>query len=433
LTNSCARWSEHHEKHHQIRPTRSTRHRRAVGHGLRPLGGSGAGLRPWPHGERGAAESARVVDATYDLAVYNGQSQLVWERQGLTSQSYGDGKGDLTFVGPCDASANPNRVELMVVSLSGPTGPLAATEWQNPTRSGPLSLSFTCKPNEDVPVTFNLTILRQANQGFFDIAVSFEDIFCSAKLDCQDDEGDDLVLLHDPVSGERATTVVMGFACSTGNGQTTWLHLSDVNVTCGDGTSYWIDPAGGPGNMGGQPPVFFQTASYRGKESLPGLSKCYWNTALGITEGANAASCVLSGQGTATEGMLADGRTPANTAWPFVSWSVTLTDEAGQLTCGRHALNAVGSDVTTAYTPLRGAGFSHSMECETTTITSPPRALCGGTIAGLDGAVAIVATAGGVSIAIGDQRSPVYTLDGGEGVEDCCLNPCCTTAGAAGP
>ncbi|MBL8785520.1 MAG: hypothetical protein JNJ59_11500 [Deltaproteobacteria bacterium] len=385
---------------------------------------------PEPHGLRVEVSPLTlegISDAQFELAVFNGADDLVWRKAGIKSTDFGNGKGDIVFIGTCDASSNDNRVELKITSLSANGRVLGATEWQNPTANGPLVQSFTCVENADAPVTFNVTVMRQANQGFFDIAVTFEDIFCSAKLDCEDDKGNDLVLLHDPATGERSTTVVMAFACTTGNGQTTWLHLNDVNVTCGDGTSYWIDPAGGPGNMGGQAPVFFQTASYRGKEGLPNLSKCYWNTALGVTEGPAAASCVLSGQGTATEGALTDGRTPANTAWPFVKWSVTLTDEAGQLACGRQALNAVGSDVTTDYTPLRGSGFSHSMECETTTITSPPRALCGGTIQGLNDAVAITTTAGGVSVSVGDQRSPVYVLDSGMDIGGCCLNPCCTT------
>ncbi len=371
-----------------------------------------------------------ITDAQFDLAVFNGDNELVWRKTGLTSSKYGNGQGDLTFVGPCDADSNDNRVELTIVSLSNATRQLTADEWQNPTQNGPLTLEIECLANQDTQALFNVTILRQANQGFFDIAVTFEDIFCSAKLDCQNSTGGKLELLHDPLTGERATTVVMAFACTAGGGETTWLHLNDVNVTCGDGTSYWFDPSEGPGNIGGKPPVFFQAATYLGKEDLPGYDKCYWNMALGVREGFDARNCVLTGQGTATEGALENGRTPANTAWPYVKWSVPLTGDAGQVDCGAQALNALGSSVQTDYTPLRGSGFNHSMECATTTITSPPRALCGGTIAGLNDAVAVTAAGGGVSVSVGDQRSPIYLLDSGMDVDGCCLNPCCTTEGS---
>ena len=128
-----------------------------------------------------------IVDAEYTLAVWNGDNELVWEKTGLRSTRYGNGEGDLAFVGPCDGDANDNRVELTITALYELGDPNPITDWQNPTAVGPLVQSFTCVPNRDVPVTFNVTILRQANQGFFDIGVTFDDIFCSAKLDCVDD------------------------------------------------------------------------------------------------------------------------------------------------------------------------------------------------------------------------------------------------------
>ena len=67
--------------------------------------------------------------------------------------------------------------------------------------------------NTDVAVQFDITMARQADQGFFDVAVQFKDIFCSAKLDCQNADGSDLELLHTP-AGARDMTVVLGFACT---------------------------------------------------------------------------------------------------------------------------------------------------------------------------------------------------------------------------
>ncbi len=57
-------------------------------------------------------------------------------------------------------------------------------DFENPcAEAGDCVLSFPCVENEDVFVEFNITVMRDAEQGFFDIAVNFEDIFCSAKFD----------------------------------------------------------------------------------------------------------------------------------------------------------------------------------------------------------------------------------------------------------
>src|SRR5690606_28057069 len=132
--------------------------------------------------------------------------------------------------------------------------------------------------------TFSLTILRSANQGFFDVAVEFDDIFCAAKFDCRDEDGDPLVLLHD-ANGERAETAVLAFAC-TGGGEadSTHLYLSDVDVTCGGATAT-IDPSAGPGNLpagaitGDAGGFVTGAATYRGAEQL-GYAKRYWNLAI---------------------------------------------------------------------------------------------------------------------------------------------------------
>jgi hypothetical protein len=87
-------------------------------------------------------------------------------------------------------------------------------------------------------VTFNFTIMGQADQGFFDVAVNFDAIFCSAKVDCTyDDAGNDPIeLLHDPATGERTQTAVIGIACSAGPGNDvdTAILLNDIRLYCGD-------------------------------------------------------------------------------------------------------------------------------------------------------------------------------------------------------
>ena len=110
----------------------------------------------------------------------------------ICSNRYGNGGGgDITYIATCDASAHAdtvpggtvqNKVTLWVdglyrggVDIS--TDPSQA--WQNPCPTG-CAVDFDCVENRDTRVEFNFTIMRNANQGFFDIAVNFTDVFCSA-------------------------------------------------------------------------------------------------------------------------------------------------------------------------------------------------------------------------------------------------------------
>jgi hypothetical protein len=202
-----------------------------------------------------------LTDACYSLAVLNADpgvaafgepaASLVWQQADLAagalcSTNYGNGAGgDISFVGTCDASSNLNWVQLSLDTLSTANGQLVEGQgtgdgFQNPCPdSAPCVVAADCNANEDTPVTFNVTILRSANQGFFDVAVNFEDIFCSAKLDCVD------ALLHND-DGDRAETAVMAFACTSGQGEATWMYMSDITISCtGDGGTGPIDPAGG--------------------------------------------------------------------------------------------------------------------------------------------------------------------------------------------
>jgi hypothetical protein len=165
------------------------------------------------------------------------RGSVVWSRT-LSSLQYGSPRGDLSYVGPCDAAANPNAVTLTIDGLYDATGELIpSATWRNPT---PIIRGVICDPNADVEVAFNLFVARSATQGFFDVAVSFADVFCPAKLDCVD------ALLHKP-GGSRAETVVVAFACTSGQGETTWLHQDGVVLSCSDGTVVTTNHPSGPG------------------------------------------------------------------------------------------------------------------------------------------------------------------------------------------
>jgi len=351
-----------------------------------------------------------VGDVVWDIEVDNGRSptaDVVWQRR-ITSSGYGDGAGSASYIGPCDAdpAVAQNTIKVWVVgvyasavSSSGAfnsgldTGVGAVTgtpiDFQNPTTGGPLTQVVTCAENVDVPVQFDVALMRPAQQGFFDIAVNFNDIFCSAKLDCcADTNGDgcagdgseDIDLLFD-ASGARARTIVLGFACTAGaaDGVTTDLYLDPIALDCdvqSDGTTFVadvsIDPAtGGPGNVCTAGALsacaavteesgavdadtyLFQIATFRGQEQLEtggvDARKVYWNVALGANAGISA--CTLRTRGTADDAANAgdnvvNGVIAAGTVYPYIAWDVDLAS------CGSEPLtfDDPSAAVTTAYT-----------------------------------------------------------------------------------
>ncbi|TNF36950.1 MAG: hypothetical protein EP329_04330 [Deltaproteobacteria bacterium] len=301
-----------------------------------------------------------VTNATYDLEVRNASGDVVFSRS-LDSLGYGSGDGSASYIGPCDADTgeNPNQISLTLTGLyagAGGATAIPASDYLNP---GTLTRSADCLPNADVPVTFDLTIARRATQGFFDIAVAFSDVYCSAKLDCVDAAGDPLLLLHD-ASGSRARTVVLGLACTAdvAAGGETWLYRDDVVVTCDAGTAT-VDPAAGPGTLSegagitstGTAPLF-SAAVYQGSEQL-GFNKRYWNVLLGLAP--TAAGCNVTTSATASPTELVGGTTAEGSSWPYITWDVGVTaTSTAALTCTTHPVDGVAPNdgVATAYTGL---------------------------------------------------------------------------------
>jgi hypothetical protein len=334
-----------------------------------------------------ALELPGVTDACYDLEVKNDEDQVVWSETTICASAYGAG-GDITYIGTCDATDGPdadliatNTVTLRVKSLSSTSGPI--NDFINPC-AAPLSpngcqLSAPCVENADTPITFNLTIMREANQGFFDIGVNFRDIFCSAKYDCGTLESP-IELLHDG-AGLRSKTHVIGFACTASPGANieTKLWFSDVDVTCtgaspststiaanlktgnlcvagsangstapsscAEGTAL---PAEGP---------LYQAAVYSGVENLGGMNKVYLNLAFGIeTPFPASTTCSLSFSATADDAndpVLVDGAVPDGNIYPFIKFDIP-----NLATCvGNHAVNTT-TEVTTEYTSPPASNLS---------------------------------------------------------------------------
>ncbi len=176
-----------------------------------------------------------VDDATYTLRVLNGDDTLVWERV-VSSGQFGDGAGSVSYIGPCDADpdAADNTIQVVLNEIVADGTPLVdGVDFVNPApAAAPLEREFTCVENGDVAVTFEITFARSAKQGFFDVAVELVDVYCSAKLDCTNNEtGQPLKLLFN--DGVRDDTAVLALACTGGQGADTWLYMSDINLSNG--------------------------------------------------------------------------------------------------------------------------------------------------------------------------------------------------------
>jgi len=370
-----------------------------------------------------AALSLEGVDvACYDLRV-DTATETVWragdptlkasdgDTGALCSDLYGFA-GGISYVGTCDASADAdvdpatpgvqNTVTLWVDGLYRggygdaliPIEDDGVSAWQDPCGEHGCVMTFDCVENADTEVHFDLTVMRSAQQGFLDVVVSFDDVFCSAKYDtCYADASGapaDPIHLLFGASGGRQHTGVMALACAAAPGTSvgTELHLSAMVARCvnadGNELVFPIRPESGPGNVetGGtwgrtsdespptteSPSETFRYATFFGDESLScegaSCQKKYWNVAfnLGHLEDQDLRGCRLRAAGTATrsdrlvfgpDGQLAEGVT----AYPIITFGPTddgatdlpLTDAAGSPPCVAEPLNVAGSAVQTGY------------------------------------------------------------------------------------
>ena len=415
-----------------------------------------------------ALNLAGVGDVVWDLEVVNGSTETVWQRR-VTSSGYGDSAGSASYVGPCDAQDNTNSVRVWVVGVydgdvstanagafaSGADSAVVGTAlpFQNPTSpgaAGALARPFECLEGQDVAVQFDVALMRPAQQGFFDIAVNFNNIFCAAKFDCCEDTnqngceaGEDIALLFTAGAG-RGRTMVLGFACTAGtdDGVATTLYMDDLAFDCSPGvagfqTAFSLSTAAAaPGNlcaagdMAGCAAVtdpapaeadtyLFQAAVYRGDELLQSgggaAHKVYWNVALGVK--GTIGDCTLRTEATADDdnnafdgfvgGVVADGA-----VYPFVSWDVPLGS------CASEPLTFDGTGpVQTRYTETSPAepttfdfGFAPGL---------PPAPVCaspclnGGTCTGPEQCTCLAGYEGATCAVDIDDCAPNPCLNGG--------------------
>jgi hypothetical protein len=320
-----------------------------------------------------------VVDACYSLTVENDANQTVSTRNDICASSFG-ANGGITYIATCDATDSDgngsatNTVTLTIDGLYGATNktsPIA--DFINPCAAphapNGCQLSANCVENADAPITFNLTIMREANQGFFDIGVNFDDIFCSAKVDCKSAAGAPIQLLFNPSTGQRDTTIVSAFACTAGAGAgaNTILYRDPLKITCGS-TVTTLPSGAGKGNIWSSTnpdpapsDAIWQYAVFADDESLTcngePCNKRFWNIAFGLNP--TAFPCTLTTTMSASATAFSNFTTPLATTYPVVSVNVPLTDATG-LICHSHKLDG-SNGVSTQYTPLASPeSFDHS-------------------------------------------------------------------------
>ena len=391
-----------------------------------------------------------VRNACYTVTVTNQLGLPVWTAQHLCADQYGDAGGGLAYVGPCDADAtglppgdlvNDNTVTLVLEDLfatdgASPGNAIPHGDYTNPCGVvgtnwdgfGPCTRTAPCLENADAAVVFDLTIMRRAHQGFFDVAVNFDDVFCSAKLDCI---GDPPGFVFDPGTMRRTASFVLGFACTSGTSaggraQPTWLYLSDVVLTCGGLTPMRLDLAAvtDDGNQGPVGPGVVQWMQFTGHETVGGdaFDKCYWNVAGGLDLAAlTGRTCTLTATGAAASTLWPGDTPPADEVRPVITWNVPVLT-AGAL-CDAHPLDGDSSGVRTGY-----LGDATTRPAPTVAPFVRHRR-CGTAVSCGDATFAPTTLAGGaaaVAVRIGNAEG-TFTLPADDTftVEGCCESDCC--------
>ena len=303
--------------------------------------------------EVAALDLPDVTSALYTISVRNLSGQTI-AAVTIDSADYGSGQGSATYITPCDADPNeqPNQVTASLVQLFAGNTPVAAT------MPPPIVRPVTCVANQDTLVELDFTVVRNAQQGFFDIKATVDDIFCSAKLDCSTDVGPGV-----------ATNVVIGFVCGAGDPALvdTHLYMTEIAVTCGAWTATFPPDADGyvsPGDIienALDPDNLITTPRvYRGAEAFSDLDAIYWNISFGLTNWGALNNCSVTLHATATDGSIGVGAgetAPYASAagYPVVDWNVPLTFESAVI-CGSHPLGD-GSEVQVTF-PADGQDFS---------------------------------------------------------------------------
>jgi len=336
-----------------------------------------------------AHELDTVKDAIWDVVVEraDGTGEPLLATR-VSSSQCGEGGTAASVEASCDAAGEGEVVKARLRGMYtdlvldpgrfGDPVPEGGITFADP---GDLVRTVECLDLPSNDVSYDVSIARPAEGGFFTKSVAFDQIYCSANFTCcsdDDDDGDcdaDVDLLFD-ANGDRNTTFKLGFACAaeTSANMDLALYMDDLVLTC-DGTDIvTIHPAAGdgnlcsPGNVGGCTPkvdvsgagagYVFQAAVYKGESSFSGIDRVWWNVALGVDKAVVAAgSCQLTTKATADTAAVAGGVVATSPGgyvatpdvYPYLVWDVAVSDGTN-VTCVEHAPGDLPAYVYAAYT-----------------------------------------------------------------------------------
>ncbi|MCB9734896.1 MAG: hypothetical protein H6745_20100 [Deltaproteobacteria bacterium] len=289
---------------------------------------------------------------TYTITVDGGSAVSV------DSSTYEVTAGDpslVRYVAPCDATSgftNTITVAVSDIVVGGVSLPVSA---RPPAQT---RTDVSCTANQSSAQSFQFYALASSQQGFFDVVLGTELVYCSAKLDCSNDS-----TFFDGGDG-----VVLGFACSASAeaAADTVLHMDDITISCDDGatvTSVVIDPTG-PGNLAAGT-AYTDPSGYLGlvtvfkgeQTNASNIDNVYWNVAIELKGPALAEDCTLT-----TNAGVSDGVSmPLGGA--YINWDVDLTSSATSVTCTSHVLYGASSGVTAAWpTPTTAKSFDNTYD-----------------------------------------------------------------------
>jgi len=361
-------------------------------------------------------------DDNYDANAADGTGDTgdIGSNGNICSTRYGNGPGGAwSYVAPCDGSEG-NTSHTVTVWFEGITSGTQTTgilrpevDYQDPCDGATgCSVTVGCVPNADVPVDFNFTLMRNAQQGFFDVAVNFDDVFCSAKLDTCHTTGEKIRLVFDtaetvtcpwgtgsaygglgflentadgnganpdgcnvdgtpffiqaggsippvnpgvsfpnPNLGERIDTLVAAVACTAGAGVgvETTMTMSRARLICADGTNIEVDLSTLT-RQGNHELEGVPFAVTFGNESLPNANKVFTTLAFGIGD---RGPCSFGWQVLPTDGPFVPPTSAGYHSLGYVNFEGNGLG-GGPTDCDQHGLNDGSEVVGTMYTGVQG-------------------------------------------------------------------------------
>lgn len=251
-----------------------------------------------------------IVGATFELTIFDSLDTVIYYNPAVSSDEFGTPDGRTVYVAPCSAGHSPTpgvgapgtevntvRVRLLEVRIAG--GQRLTPSKGDAIFPPAVSRDVVCTENADVRADFLLTIARRAQQGFVDVVMQVQDIFCSTKLSCEQQ------LMADPRSPYTpGPTLVTGFACTDGEVAAPGTHyVGFTGELCCNGaelgdptcTRLGIDETTGEPVWSGLGVGVLDTQSYMDSEAI--LGKVFHNTTWRLDPAAVEGGCIFYGEG----------------------------------------------------------------------------------------------------------------------------------------